>query len=158
MEIRDVGCRLPDADAISGWLVGLLLWNAHHHEQRERPYPGCSHGDDLQNKKAAAPVKGRRLSLGRKRPRRAPQTVEPDGLRLRTARGPNYCMFIAPTMMTTVHAMTTNMIRRWGQFIVLLPVEAAHADRRTDSQPNCGRAGGSSRRRCSGRRPDMNCR
>ncbi len=117
MEIRDVGCRLPDADAISGWLVGLLLWNAHHHEQRERPYPGRSHGDGLQNKKAAPPRRMTRLSLGRKRPRRAPQTVEPDGLRLRTARGPNYCMFIAPTMMTTVHAMTTNMIRRWGQFI-----------------------------------------
>jgi len=31
--------------------------------------------------------------------------------------GHAYFKFIAPTMMTTVHAMTTNMIRRWGQFI-----------------------------------------
>lgn len=46
---------------------------------------------------------------------RAPQTVEPDGLRLRTARRPDYFRFIAPTMMTAVQAMTTNMIRRWGQ-------------------------------------------
>lgn len=75
MEIRDVGCRLPDADAISGWLVGLLLWNAHHHEQRERPYPGRSHGDGLQNKKAAPPRRMTRLSLGRKRPRRAAITL-----------------------------------------------------------------------------------
>lgn len=151
MEIRDVGCRLPDADAISGWLVGLLLWNAHHHEQRERPYPGRSHGDGLQNKKLAAPPRRMtRLSLGRKRPRRAPQTVEPDGLRLRTARGPNYCMFIAPTIISAVQAMTTTVMRRWDQFMRVATVARA-------KRTCIGRA--KSGRRCkSGRRDTSNSR
>ena len=56
-----------------------------------------------ETKKAAAPVKGRRLSLQ-------------GGCQYPTGGG-SQGRFIAPAMMIAVHAMTATVIRRWGQFI-----------------------------------------
>ena len=44
MEIRDVGCGLPDADTIARGLVGLLLRSQDHGGRRSRARQGRAHG------------------------------------------------------------------------------------------------------------------